>query len=284
MTRRAGLQTQFHSLSEIREIMNSMKTLAYMETRKLDQFIAAQQQVVRSINQAATEFIHCYPEILASDMEAFSVLLLIGSERGFCGDFNHAVYREFKQLSASHPPKKIIVVGRKLHLLMLEQQAAEEYLEGPSVVEDVPESLIQIVNILTAIQAEQGAIRLTVISHTEQADITQEQLLPAFQTQKQQPANSQTPPLLNLTPQAFFLGISEHYLFSSLHDKLYSSLLAENHRRVAHLEGAIQHLNNKSEQLARKLNTLRQEEIIEEIEVILLSAVSLEPRQSGAEH
>ncbi len=47
--------------------------------------------------------------------------------------------------------------------------------------------------------------------------------------------------------------------------------MAENQRRIQHLEGAIQRLEEKNENLARKSRTLRQEEITEEIEVILLS-------------
>jgi len=38
------------------------------------------------------------------------------------------------------------------------------------------------------------------------------------------------------------------------------------------LEGAVKHLDDKSEELSRQCNALRQEEIIEEIEVILLSS------------
>jgi F-type H+-transporting ATPase subunit gamma len=57
---------------------------------------------------------------------------------------------------------------------------------------------------------------------------------------------------------------------------LYTSLMMENHQRVAHLEGAVKHLGGESAELASKCNGLRQEEIIEEIEVILLSAASLD--------
>ena len=52
--------------------------------------------------------------------------------------------------------------------------------------------------------------------------------------------------------------------------------MAESRQRMAHLEGAVQRLDEQSEALHRQENILRQEEIIEEIEVILLSAVSLD--------
>ena len=57
-----------------------------------------------------------------------------------------------------------------------------------------------------------------------------------------------------------------------LHEILYASLLAENRRRVQHLDGALRHLDRRLDDLKRKDRRLRQEEIIEEIEVILLGS------------
>ena len=53
--------------------------------------------------------------------------------------------------------------------------------------------------------------------------------------------------------------------------------MAENERRVQHLNAAVDHLDEKSLDLQRRANALRQEEIIEEIEVILLSGAENEP-------
>ena len=51
--------------------------------------------------------------------------------------------------------------------------------------------------------------------------------------------------------------------------------MVENHRRVQHLENATHHLDNKTDELKHKINALRQEEIIEEIEVILLNSSNI---------
>jgi len=89
------------------------------------------------------------------------------------------------------------------------------------------------------------------------------------------PPSHHHPPLLNLPPEAFLLDLTDHYLFAALHQMLYTSLMQENRRRMNHLEGAVRHLDEESSDLARQCNALRQEEIIEEIEVILLSAASI---------
>jgi F-type H+-transporting ATPase subunit gamma len=56
-----------------------------------------------------------------------------------------------------------------------------------------------------------------------------------------------------------------------LHELFYSALLAENERRLQHLEGALRRVDRKREALTLRGKALRQEEITEEIEIILLS-------------
>ena len=75
------------------------------------------------------------------------------------------------------------------------------------------------------------------------------------------------------------IELTEHYLFATLHAMLYTSLMAENLNRVSHLENAVNHLDDKSDELARRCSAMRQEEIIEEIEVILLSSGSIDERR-----
>jgi F-type H+-transporting ATPase subunit gamma len=99
-------------------------------------------------------------------------------------------------------------------------------------------------------------------------------LSPPFQHDPHQTPHFPHPPVLNQSPREFLVELTDHYLFSALQHMLYNSLMAENHQRMAHLEGAVKHLDDESAELARQCNALRQEEIIEEIEVILLGAAN----------
>jgi F-type H+-transporting ATPase subunit gamma len=71
-------------------------------------------------------------------------------------------------------------------------------------------------------------------------------------------------------------GLIEQYLFAALHELLYSSLMAENQRRMQQMDAAVRRLEKNSADLLRKRNISRQEEITEEIEVIMLSVEALE--------
>ena len=279
MTRRRDLEKHRRSLDEIRNIMNSMKNLSFMETRKISGFLDVQHSAVNHIQTVAADFLSFYPDTLSEATDtAVDVYLLIGAERGFCGDFNHALMRYFEDISildAAHK-LRLICVGHKLEILLEDHEQEILFIDGASVAEEVGTVLNQIVNHLASIQEQYGSLNLYVLYHDDENQLINQQLLPPFQNLLHQQPREPHAPELNLEPRKFLLDLSYHYLFVVLFEILYTSLMAENSQRVAHLEAAVQHLDEQSEELHRQSSVLRQEEIIEEIEVILLSAASLD--------
>jgi F-type H+-transporting ATPase subunit gamma len=277
MTRRHNLERHRHSLAEIREIMNSMKTLAYLETRKLAHFLDAQHAVVQSIEVAASDMFSFYPEILARPATTAPVFILIGTERGFCGDFNHALIRYLETTPQEQPRGHtfLVPVGHKLITLLEGDVRVESSIDGASIVEEVPALLDQLVKQLTKLQDQHGALSVFCLYHSNEDEIALQQLLPSFQHLLHKSPRFSQPPMLNQPPMDFMVDFTEQYLFAVLHEMLYTSLMIENQYRIEHLEGAVRHLDDESALLTRKCNALRQEEIIEEIEVILLSATHL---------
>ena len=282
MTRRRDIEKHRRSLDEIRDIMSAMKNLAYMETRKMSGFIDTQHAVVNHIETVAVEFLSFNPDALSeASNTSIDVYLLIGTERGFCGDFNHALLHQFNDIKKSpgQDTVQIITVGHKLTTLFQEEKNAPIFIDGASVAEEVGKVLHQIVNQLTEIQEQYGVLNLYVLFqayHDNERQIINRQLLPSLQDFLHQPETDPYPPELNLDSRTFLLELSYHYLFAALHEILYTSLMAESRQRLAHLETTIKHMDEQSEELHRQENVLRQEEIIEEIEVILLSATSFD--------
>jgi len=280
MTRRRELERHRTSLAEIGEIMGSMRTLAYLETRKLTRFMAAQQAVVESIEAVAADFLSFHPDMLSDDADLEPVHLLFGSERGFCGDFNRVLVAQLDAATRDRAGR-LIAVGHRLHLLLDQYPAKPLLLDGPSVAEDVPTVLQAIVEALDGVHERLGAFRLVCLFQSPQG-VQTEHLLPPFTAHRETPMPRTEPPLLNVGPQSFLLDLTEHYLLAALNRILYASLLLENQHRMAHLDGAVRHVDEATQDLARRCRSLRQEEIIEEIEVILLSAASLDPVERSA--
>jgi len=273
MTGRRQLEDHRQSLAEIRGIMNAMKTLAYMETRKLDRLLDTQTAVVRGIETVAADFVSAYPDTVPQTQAETGVYLLIGSERGFCGDFNEALLRQLEHEQSSTANRPLVVAtGHKLHMLLGADARVAAFADGASAVEEVAQVLTGVVDTLSGLQTRHGSLDLYALYHDDAAqEVVTQQLLPPFQEEVGRAPLYTHPPDLNLSPPDFFIELSDHYLFAALQRIFYVSLMAENHRRVQHLEAAVQHLDDRTAELRRRCNTMRQEEIVEEIEVILLN-------------
>jgi F-type H+-transporting ATPase subunit gamma len=274
MTRRRELERHRRGLAEIGEIMESMKTLAYMETQKLVRFLDAEQSIVATIEAAAADFLSHAPDLLPQTSGSPPDLLVIGTERGFCGSFNHALRDRIVEAWPPGARARLFAVGHKLHALLDEDDDAS-YIDGASVAEDVS-------GVLTALLAEINAVsgaanRLQLIGVYQGPEgIRTEPLLPPFQRLRSIAPRHANPPLLNLAAPEFLLDLVDHYLFAALNRMLYTSLLVESEGRVTHLERAVRHIDSQTQDLARRCSSLRQEEITEEIEVILLSTSAVD--------
>ena len=248
-----------------------MKTLAYLEIRKLGRFLDAQRAVVAHVEAVAADFLGFHPEVLPpQDGSTQPVCLLLGSERGFCGDFNEALLERLEDFIRERRLDSPVVMasGRKLGMHLAADPRVTTAFDGATTVGEVEHT-------------QHGMLSLSVFHHdpnNQQVIVTG--VLPPFERYRDIAPQFAHAPLTQLAPQAFLGALIDHYLYSVLHEIMYVSLMAENLQRVRHLEGAVRHLDEKSTALLRKCNALRQEEIIEEIEVILLSTARPEHQPS----
>jgi F-type H+-transporting ATPase subunit gamma len=79
------------------------------------------------------------------------------------------------------------------------------------------------------------------------------------------------PPLLNLPPLELDPQHFEQYLFALFYEIFYLLFRAENRERLGHREGALSSPQQDLERIRLTFNSLRQEVITEEPEVIMLS-------------
>ena len=269
MSQSHELQLHIVQMLEIRSILNAMKNLALMEVHKLQRLQTMQGQVVTAIENAASDFLSFYPDLLTDNVNANNLCILLGAERGFCGDFNDSLLTTIRKENYTG----IIAIGNRLCDKLVNNARLISALDGANVAEEIPAILNHLIDILTA--AKPNEAHLTIVYHDiELNQIRQRQLFPPFASVKSATPRYGYPPVLNLEPAAFLADLIEQYLLAVLHEVFYRSLMAENHSRLQHLDGAIKHLEDEMINLHRKSQIYRQEEITEEIEVILLNAES----------
>lgn len=274
MSRRRDIERRLRSLGEIREIMNAMKNLALMETHKLTRLLATQRRAVASIRSATEEFLSYHPHLPGADDAARDVHLLIGSERGFCGDFNETLLQAQRPHERQSDAPALVAIGSKLAARLAHAPRVVARLEGPNALEQVETVLLKVVETLEdwrAAQPPPRALRVTAFHHEAGEPAVSVTRLDPFSRGAPAPPRSGYAPLLNLEPRLFLAELAEHYLFAVLHGIFYSSLMAENQRRMEHMDYAVRRIEEGSRLLALRRNSLRQEEITEEIEVIMLN-------------
>lgn len=272
MGKRTDIDRRLRTLTDISAILRVMRTLAIMETGKLSRFLAAQTRVVESIEAAAADFLHFYPEVVTPPEGVLTVLLLIGSERGFCGDFNEAVFHaqaKLQPVPASSAPI-LMAVGSRL-CGKIPPKALDSALAGACTVEEVPAVISRVIEELNDLTVK-GALRLTVLCHGQEDGAVVPRTLRPFPDDLTPTSRHPHAPILNLPPAAFYSELAGHYLFAALHQMFYQSLMAENRQRQRHIDDAARRMDQKIADLNLKKNVLRQEEIIEEIEILMLSA------------
>jgi len=157
-------------------------------------------------------------------------------------------------------------------------------VQGAGIAEEVEGVLTEVVAQLDRLQREHAGgspLGLTAFYHDPATEaVNVRRLLPMPDLPAPVPRFA-FPPLLNLAPAQLLPKLVDQYLYAVLHEVLYCSLLAENQRRLRHMDGAMRRLDNDLGRLKVRYNQLRQEEIIEEIEVILLSAEAVGAEARG---
>lgn len=269
MSQSRELQAHIKQLEEIRSILNAMKNLAFMAVHKLTQLQARQTQLVKHIEDSANAFLSAYSVLTDTEYNEQIVYIVVGSERGFCGDFNDRLLDSL----INQPCAGVIAIGSRL----IGRMDSYPYkvitsLAGANAEEEISSLVEQLLEQIAKLARKQTLI--AVYHQLDNNQIQQRQILPAFPLTSSDKTPIE-PPILNLPPMLFFSELLEQYVLAVLHEILYLSLLAENRLRLQHLEGAVQHLDEQTSKLHHKSQNYRQEEITEEIEVILLNTENL---------
>jgi len=276
MSRRRDLEADLRISGEIRGILRTLENMARLEVSRLSRFIEAQHRVVASIEAAAADFRAFHPALFVAE-DFRDVFLLVGSERGFCGDFNTSLLRTFEAFIQADEARArhagLVMVGARLRTKAGEAFPQSAFVASASVADEIGEVLTRVADAVNQTKGGGTAsLRLTVFYRHYQDEGVRVSVLYPFDEPASVRQPFADPPDLQLDPPVFARQLLEQYLFARLHELLYSSLLSESQTRVEHLESAVQRLERKETELQRKRNVLRQEEITEEIEVIMLSA------------
>lgn len=201
-------------------------------------------------------------------------LLVIGAERGFCGGFNGPLVDA--AVEGARAGRRVITVGRKLANNLPPSVTPAATLRGPGGLEEVPAVMVELIGtVLRQVDASAAVpVQLESLTVIYQQDVEGQARI---QTRTpfaaaEQPGPQRAWPLSYHFPRREFLRqFLEQYLYFFLRGTLLHSFYAENRQRLLHLDAGLTRLDHQLDDLTRLGRRLRQEEITQEIEVILLT-------------
>lgn len=272
MSRRRELERRRRDLADIDAILGAMKSLALMEMRKLGRLVGHQRRLVERLDDARADFFAFHPP--ATPPARRDVFVVLGSERGFCGNFNGVVVDALASHLAAHRAESVtlVAVGYKLRLELEGDSRVAVTLDGASVAEELGPVLTRLVRALVELAERPGQLAVSVAHHTGDGRGVSIDRLDPFGPPERPAPRPVYPPDLNLPAADVRAGLAVPYLYAALQGSLCGSLMAENLARLRHMETAMRRIEDDALALRRRCDRLRQEEITEEIEVLLLSA------------
>ncbi len=267
MTGRRILMQKIERYADIGGIMTAMRNIALMELQKLGQKLEHEKTLLTLVNRIGADF-HNY--FTCAPVTFQDCHIIVGTERGFCGDFNALMLREARKLL--NKDTSIVVVGGRLADLLSGENIT--LIEGASMSEDLGAVLERILEHLRQLQAtiQDKVLRVSVSYHDEHsAKIASRVITPSSEFSEPMDQVFPTAPRLSLSPTHFFELFSQQSLLLSLEAILALSLTMENRARIDHISNALKRLEEQVEKLRRKMHMIRQGEITQEIETIISS-------------
>jgi len=265
VSRRHAIEAHVGTLLDLRDVLDAMRTLSLAEIAKLHRTEAMRRDLLAALDGVAEATAPFYPALGAPPASA--LWILVGSERGFCAGFNEAVARRWDAVRAEDPRARAIAVGSASAVAPSDSVLAR--VAGPAITEDIDATLIAVLREVAAYERSGDVpIALSTIA-TGAGGVETTAILPY---RPPRATAAVRPPDLNVTPQEFIRGFVDQFVDAALHRIFAGSLLSENRARLAHMTSAIDRLDDTVTALRRRMHRMRQEEITQEVEMILLSA------------
>ena len=273
MSERRHIEERLALFDELSGILGAMRSFALVALHRNRQHEAAQQEAVNTLETILHPLLAFLPPQAAKGEDLW---LLLGSSRGFCGNFNESLLAYWQASGGQSCPT--IALGERL-VARMPATARWIPVANASGHTEISSTTDRILLAIRDLQTRYGPASGLVACLHDTGGLRTRRLLPFPGTG----ATAEAVPILTNEPAAqVAAGVAEQYLYHQLLWLQLKSLGMENHLRLQQMENALQHLNETGTALQRQRNRMRQEDIIEEIE--LMARVNANARKPSWSH
>jgi len=270
------------SLKELREIVAAIRAMAAAQMqqalRSLEAIRGYSEQIRGALSEAAT----LLPSVGATAAGARpnkSGLVVFCAEHGLCGGFNEHLLRVAEAATAaSDRGLMLIVVGSRGAQICRERGLSPDLVlpmatHCAGVTGAARRSAAELYRMFS--ERRIAAVEVVFAQHAgaQLPRIERQRLLPLEVTVVE--ASTRLPPIINLGPQSLFNDIVGEYFFATLENAAMQSFFSENSTRFRTMDAAHQNIQNKSGELTKLMQRLRQESVTNEILDLISGSAAL---------
>jgi F-type H+-transporting ATPase subunit gamma len=261
-------------LDELRQIMAAMRNMSVTALQRLGKAAEVELEAKHLVLQALADMGAVLPPLSGTE-----VCLAIGSERGFCGGFNHHIAEYVNSYRAQHPAARCYVAGSRLVSLFDVDTNSFVSLNGCADMEEAADTVSDWLSVLLPDTQQpdkqpasdaQTFTPITVIYQSE-TGVNAHSLLPLPPLP---PTSAGIQPWRYLSDATLNAGLISEWLRLALFSALTQSLTLEHRWRLNQMQQADRYLEETGETLRSTMQRQRQNQITVELEN-LMSALSV---------
>jgi len=279
MTRLAEINGHIGSMSQLREIVGAMRSLAGMRVQESQRALPGIRRYAQSVAEAIGAALLLMPPSRseAPPRGGRRAVILCAGEHGFVGAFNERLLEAVA--TRLEPADLLFVIGSRGAALACERGRTPAWTHAmASRVSGVPVVIDRLTTELYTriVRGEIARIEVTSSRYRQGgAPTIENRLLLPLDTAALALTQPRQPPLHNLDPARLLESLMAEYVFALLTEAVVESIGSENAARFAAMEAAHDNVEKKLGELHLAARRARQGEITEELLDLIAGAEAL---------
>jgi F-type H+-transporting ATPase subunit gamma len=278
------LETLQHTISTTRDlqtVVRTMKALAAVSVRQYERAVAALGEYVETIELGLQVVLRSEPRALdlpAVQPDTAPGLIVFGSDYGMVGQFNEQIAAHAATVSASLGTKpagpRVIAVGERVAARLEDHGLrGDQTFNVPGSISGITMLVQDVLVQIEAWRAQQVGGRLVLLYNQARNGAlyqpTRLDLLPIdpawLRDLAVRPWPSRRLPTFTMAWDSLFAALIRQHLFISLYRACAESLASENTSRLAAMQRAEHHIDERLDELTRVFHRQRQDVITAEL-------------------
>jgi F-type H+-transporting ATPase subunit gamma len=273
---------QIDQTQDLSNIITTMKNIAIVNMTHFERKLRSVRQYFSTVERGfqiflqkdTDDFLEMLEEKKRKAPQAI-VAVIIGSEKGLCGEFNKKIFNYFK--NKNREVYKIIAIGDKISGYLYNEFL--EIFDYPTSHEEILAILKNLISVVQNLLFEKRIGEVVFFHHQLLSGLSYEPVadtifplnLDWLKNLKARPWPTRCLPTYETDKETLFYELTQESLFISMYSSFINSLASENASRLSFMQTAEEKIQDQLYDLKQEFNIQKQNQITEELADIISS-------------